>query len=32
MALIEFDRVSKIFAHSGGAKLLRSHLLDRFKL
>ena len=31
MALIEFDRVSKIFAHSGGAKLLRSHLLDRFK-
>jgi ABC-type polysaccharide/polyol phosphate transport system ATPase subunit len=31
MALIEFDRVSKIFAHTGGAKLLRSHLLDRFK-
>ena len=31
MALIEFDCVSKIFAHSGGAKLLRSHLLDRFK-
>lgn len=31
MALIEFERVSKIFAHSGGAKLLRSHLLDRFK-
>ena len=31
MALIEFERVSKIFAHTGGAKLLRSHLLDRFK-
>jgi ABC-type polysaccharide/polyol phosphate transport system ATPase subunit len=31
MALIEFDCVSKIFAHSSGAKLLRSHLLDRFK-
>jgi|SRR5271157_1264388 len=31
MALIEFERVSKIFAHGGGAKLLRSHLLDRFK-
>src|ERR1039458_7261885 len=31
MAVIEFERVSKIFAHTGGAKLLRSHLLDRFK-
>lgn len=31
MAVIEFQRVSKIFAHTGGAKLLRSHLLDRFK-
>ena len=31
MALIEFERVSKIFTHTGGAKLLRSHLLDRFK-
>lgn len=31
MALIEFEHVSKIFAHTGGAKLLRSHVLDRFK-
>jgi ABC-type polysaccharide/polyol phosphate transport system ATPase subunit len=31
MALIEFEHVFKIFAHTGGAKLLRSHLLDRFK-
>jgi ABC-type polysaccharide/polyol phosphate transport system ATPase subunit len=31
MALIEFERVSKIFTHTGGAKLLRTHLLDRFK-
>jgi ABC-type polysaccharide/polyol phosphate transport system ATPase subunit len=31
MALIEFQHVSKIFTHTGGAKLLRSHLLDRFK-
>lgn len=30
MALIEFDHVSKTFAHSGGAKLLRGHLADRF--
>jgi len=31
MALIEFEHVSKIFTHTGGAKLLRSHLLDRFQ-
>ena len=31
MALIEFEHVSKIFTHTSGAKLLRSHLLDRFK-
>jgi ABC-type polysaccharide/polyol phosphate transport system ATPase subunit len=31
MALIEFDHVSKTFAHTGGAKLLRSHLADRFQ-
>src|ERR1700752_4757537 len=31
MALIEFDHVSKFFAHGGGAKLLRAHLLDRLK-
>lgn len=31
MALIEFDHVSKLFAHSGETKLLRAHLRDRFK-
>lgn len=31
MALIEFDSVSKTFTHTGGAKLLRSHLEDRFR-
>jgi ABC-type polysaccharide/polyol phosphate transport system ATPase subunit len=31
MAVIEFDRVSKVFAHSGEAKLLRAHLRDRLK-
>src|ERR1035437_1756981 len=31
MALIEFEHVSKTFTHTGGARLLRSHLLDRFK-
>src|SRR5437763_5420176 len=31
MALIEFDRVSKSFAHHGGAKLLRAHLEDHFR-
>ena len=30
MALIAFDHVSKTFAHSGGARLLRDHLGDRF--
>lgn len=30
MALIEFERVTKAFAHTGGAKLLRAHLADRF--
>ena len=30
MALIEFEHVSKAFAHSGGAKLLRAHIRDRF--
>ena len=29
MALIEFDQVSKVFVHSGEAKLLRAHLRDR---
>ncbi len=29
MALIEFQHVSKVFRHTGGAKLLRVHLLDR---
>src|SRR5690349_13407944 len=32
MPLIEFDHVSKVFAHSGGAKLLRAHLRDRLKI
>jgi ABC-type polysaccharide/polyol phosphate transport system ATPase subunit len=31
MALIEFDRVSKTFTHTGGSKLLRNHLEDRFR-
>jgi len=31
MALIEFNRVTKTFTHTGGAKLLRTHLRDRFK-
>jgi homopolymeric O-antigen transport system ATP-binding protein len=31
MALIEFDHVTKAFAHSGGAKLLRDHLGERFR-
>ena len=31
MALIEFSRVTKTFTHTGGAKLLRTHLRDRFK-
>jgi len=31
MALIEFEHVSKAFAHSGGAKLLRSHIEERFR-
>jgi ABC-type polysaccharide/polyol phosphate transport system ATPase subunit len=31
MALIEFEHVSKTFSHHGGAKLLRTHLRDRFQ-
>jgi ABC-type polysaccharide/polyol phosphate transport system ATPase subunit len=31
MSLIEFERVSKTFSHTGGAKLLRAHLEDRFR-
>ena len=31
MAVIEFNRVTKTFTHTGGAKLLRTHLRDRFK-
>ena len=31
MALIEFSRVTKTFTHTGGSKLLRTHLRDRFK-
>ncbi len=31
MALIEFEHVSKTFAHHGGAKLLRAHLADAFR-
>ena len=31
MAVIEFERVSKIFSHHGGAKLLRSYLQDRIR-
>jgi ABC-type polysaccharide/polyol phosphate transport system ATPase subunit len=29
MALIEFEHVSKTFSHSGGAKLLSAHLMER---
>ena len=31
MALIEFEHVSKTFTHTGGAKLLRAHITDRFR-
>lgn len=31
MALIQFEHVTKAFAHTGGAKLLRAHLTDRFR-
>ncbi len=31
MALIEFEHVTKAFAHTSGAKLLRAHLADRFR-
>lgn len=31
MALIEFEHVTKAFTHSGGAKLLRDHLGERFR-
>jgi lipopolysaccharide transport system ATP-binding protein len=31
MAIIEFEHVSKSFAHQGGAKLLRDHLELRFR-
>ena len=31
MAIIEFEHVSKSFAHQGGAKLLRDHLKLRFR-
>ena len=31
MAVIEFERVSKIFSHHGGAKLLRSYLQERIR-
>jgi ABC-type polysaccharide/polyol phosphate transport system ATPase subunit len=31
MALIEFEHVSKTFNHTGGAKLLRAHLEERFR-
>jgi len=31
MALIEFDRVSKTFTQTGGPKLLRGHIEDRFR-
>jgi lipopolysaccharide transport system ATP-binding protein len=31
MALIEFEHVSKTFSHTGGAKLLRFHLEERFR-
>ena len=31
MAVIEFNHVTKTFTHTGGAKLLRTHVRDRFK-
>src|SRR5215467_6497300 len=31
MAVIEFDRVSKVFTHHGGAKLLRNFLQDKIR-
>ena len=31
MALIEFENVSKVFTHSGEAKLLRAHVWNRLK-
>ncbi len=31
MAVIEFEHVSKRFMHSGGAKLLRAHVEERFR-
>jgi ABC-type polysaccharide/polyol phosphate transport system ATPase subunit len=31
MALIEFENVTKTFSHTGGAKLLRTHLEDRIR-
>jgi ABC-type polysaccharide/polyol phosphate transport system ATPase subunit len=31
MALIEFEHVSKVFAHHGGAKLLRVHMEEMFR-
>lgn len=31
MSLIEFDRVSKIYTHTGGAKLIRAHVRDRIQ-
>jgi ABC-type polysaccharide/polyol phosphate transport system ATPase subunit len=31
MAVIEFEHVSKRFSHSGGAKLLRAHVEERFR-
>lgn len=31
MSLIEFDRVSKSFAHTGGARMLRGHIEDRLR-
>jgi ABC-type polysaccharide/polyol phosphate transport system ATPase subunit len=30
MALIQFEHVSKTFSHTGGAKLLRAHIKERF--
>jgi ABC-type polysaccharide/polyol phosphate transport system ATPase subunit len=31
MSLIEFDRISKSFAHTGGARMLRGHIEDRLR-
>jgi len=31
MVVIEFKHVTKVFAHTGGPKLLRAHLADRFR-